>query len=258
MVPGHEIVGRVISVGDNVKKFKSGDIAGVGCLVDSCRECENCDEGLEQHCLNGAVYTYSAYEKDGVTLTQGGYSSKIVVDERVVLKISEKLFPEKAAPLLCAGITTYSPLKQWNIGKGHEVAMIGLGGLGHMAVKFAAAFGADVTVLSTHPGKKSDAEKLSAITLLTTDEEQTKYIAGKLEFILDTFSAPHDYNRYLAMLKTGGKLICVGLPPGTDDSSCFQYCFKKMYCRFSYRRSSGKHRKCSTIAPKMILLPMWK
>ena len=213
MVPGHEIVGRVISVGDHVKKFKSGDIAGVGCLVDSCRDCDNCNDGLEQHCLNGAVYTYSAYEKDGVTLTQGGYSSKIVVDERFVLKISEKLSPEKAAPLLCAGITTYSPLKQWNIGKGHKVAIIGLGGLGHMAVKFAAAFGADVTVLSTHPGKKSDAEKLGAHNfVLTTDEEQTKSVAGKFDFILDTLSAPHDYNFYLAMLKTGGKLICVGLP----------------------------------------------
>jgi uncharacterized zinc-type alcohol dehydrogenase-like protein len=185
----------------------------VGCLVDSCRECENCNEGLEQHCLNGAVYTYSAYEKDGVTLTQGGYSSKIVVDERFVLKISEKLSPEKAAPLLCAGITTYSPLKQWNIGKTHKVAIVGLGGLGHMALKFAVAFGADVTILSTHPGKKSDAEKLGAHNfVLTNDEEQTKSVAGKFDFILDTLSAPHDYNFYLAMLKTGGKLVCVGLP----------------------------------------------
>ena len=135
MVPGHEIIGRVIAVGDHVKKFKEGDTAGVGCLVDSCRECENCDQGLEQHCLNGAVYTYSAYEKDGVTIAQGGYSTKIVVDERFVLKVSDKLSPDKAAPLLCAGITTYSPLKQWGIGSNHKVAIIGLGGLGHMAVK---------------------------------------------------------------------------------------------------------------------------
>ncbi len=213
MVPGHEIVGRVTSVGDHVKNFKSGDIAGVGCLVDSCRECENCNDGLEQHCLNGAVYTYSGYEKDGKTITQGGYSPKIVVDERFVLKISDKLSPEKAAPLLCAGITTYSPLKQFNIGKGHKVAIVGLGGLGHMAVKFAAAFGADVTVLSTSESKKSDAEKLGAHNfVLTTDEEQAKTVAGKFDFILDTLSATHDYNFYLAMLRTGGKLVCVGLP----------------------------------------------
>jgi uncharacterized zinc-type alcohol dehydrogenase-like protein len=213
MVPGHEILGRVIAVGDHVKKFKTGDIAGVGCLVDSCRECDNCNEGLEQHCLNGAVYTYSAYEKDGKTITQGGYSSKIVVDERFVLKISEKLAPEKAAPLLCAGITTYSPLRYWNVGKGHKFAVIGLGGLGHMAVKFAVSFGADVTVLSTHASKQADAFALGAHNfVLTTDEEQLKSVAGKFDFILDTLSATHDYNVYLGLLATGGKLICVGLP----------------------------------------------
>ncbi|MEP6927978.1 MAG: NAD(P)-dependent alcohol dehydrogenase [Ginsengibacter sp.] len=213
MVPGHEIVGRVVSVGDHVKKFKAGDMAGVGCLVDSCRDCENCDEGLEQHCLNGSVFTYSAYEKDGTTIAQGGYSSKIVVDERFVLKVSEKLSPEKAAPLLCAGITTYSPLRQWKVGKGHKIAIVGLGGLGHMAVKFAVSFGADVTVLSTHSSKKADAEKLGAHNfVVTTDEEQTKSILGKFDFILDTLSAPHDYNLYLSFLKTGGTLVCVGLP----------------------------------------------
>jgi len=213
MVPGHEILGRVIAVGDHVKKFKPGDIAGVGCLVDSCRECANCDEGLEQHCLNGAVYTYSGYEKDGKTVTQGGYSSKIVVDERFVLKISEKLAPEKAAPLLCAGITTYSPLRYWKVGKGHKFAVIGLGGLGHMAVKFAVSFGADVTVLSTHASKQADAVALGAHNfVVTTDEEQLKSVAGKFDFILDTLSASHDYNVYLGLLATGGKLICVGLP----------------------------------------------
>ena len=213
MVPGHEIVGRVIAVGDQVKKFKDGDIAGVGCLVDSCRDCDNCNQGLEQHCLNGAVYTYSAYEKDGVTIAQGGYSTKIVVDERFVLKVSDKLSPEKAAPLLCAGITTYSPLRQWNVGEGHKIAIIGLGGLGHMAVKFAVSFGADVTVLSTHPGKKTDAIKLGAHNfVISTDEEQMKAVAGKFDLILDTLSANHDYNIYLALLATGGKLVCVGLP----------------------------------------------
>lgn len=213
MVPGHEIVGRVVAVGDHVKKFKPGDFAGVGCLVDSCRDCEYCNGGLEQHCVNGAVYTYSAYEKDGTTIAQGGYSTGIVVDERFVLKMPENLEPSKAAPLLCAGITTYSPLKQWNIGKGHKVAVIGLGGLGHMAVKFAVSFGAEVTVLSTHAGKKADAEKLGAHNfVVTTDEEQAKSVAGKFDFILDTLSASHDYNFYLAMLKAGGKLVCVGLP----------------------------------------------
>lgn len=215
MVPGHEIIGRVTAVGGHVKKFKAGDMAGVGCLVDSCRECDNCNDGLEQHCLNGPVYTYSAYEKDGVTIAQGGYSTKIVVDERFVLKISDKLSPDKAAPLLCAGITTYSPFKQWGVGKDHKVAIVGLGGLGHMAVKFAVSFGAEVTILSTHPGKKEDALKLGAHDfIVTTDDAQAASVAGKFDFILDTLSATHDYNFYLAMLKTGGKLVCVGIPVG--------------------------------------------
>jgi uncharacterized zinc-type alcohol dehydrogenase-like protein len=213
MVPGHEIVGKVVSVGEHVKKFKPGDIAGVGCLVDSCRDCEYCNEGLEQHCANGATYTYSAYERDGKTIAQGGYSTKIVVDERFVLKIDKKLSPEKAAPLLCAGITTYSPLKQWKVGKGHKLAVIGLGGLGHMAIKFGVAFGADVTVLSTHERKREDALKLGAHNfVVTTDEEQLKAVANSFDFILDTLSANHDYNMYVGLLKTGGTLICVGLP----------------------------------------------
>ncbi len=213
MVPGHEIIGRVVSVGEHVKKFKPGDTAGVGCLVDSCRDCEYCNDGLEQHCANGATYTYSAYERDGKTIAQGGYSSKIVVDERFVLKVDKKLPPEKAAPLLCAGITTYSPLKRWKIGKGHKLAIIGLGGLGHMAIKFGVAFGTDVTVLSTHERKREDALKLGAHNfVVTTDEEQLKAVANSFDFILDTLSATHDYNMYVGLLKTGGTLICVGLP----------------------------------------------
>ena len=228
MVPGHEIIGRVVSVGDHVQKFKPGDIAGVGCLVDSCRDCEFCDQGLEQHCLNGAVYTYSAYEKDGVTIAQGGYSSKIVVDERFVLKVPGRLSPEKAAPLLCAGITTYSPLKQWEIGKGQKVAIVGLGGLGHMAVKFAASFGADVTILSTHESKRVDAEKLGAHDfIVTTDEEQAKSVAGKFDFILDTLSAPHDYNFYLSFLKPGGTLCVVGLPVEPMQVPAFNIVFTR-------------------------------
>jgi len=228
MVPGHEIVGRVVAVGEHVKKFKPGDFAGVGCLVDSCRDCDYCNEGLEQHCANGAVYTYSAYEKDGTTIAQGGYSTGIVVDERFVLKMPENLEPSKAAPLLCAGITTYSPMRQWNVGKGHKVAIIGLGGLGHMAVKFAVSFGAEVTVLSTHAGKKADAEKLGAHDfILTTDEEQAKSVASKFDFILDTLSASHDYNFYLAMLRAGGKLVCVGLPSESINVPSFNIVFTR-------------------------------
>ena len=214
MVPGHEIIGKVIAVGGDVKKFRPGDTAGVGCLVDSCRECESCTNGLEQHCQNGFVLTYSGYEKDGKTVTQGGYSTKIVVDERFVLKVSPKLAPDKTAPLLCAGITTYSPLRHWKIGKGHKVAVVGLGGLGHMAVKFAASFGAEVTVLSTSASKKSDSQRLGAHDfVLTTDVAQVTRVANHFHFILDTLSASHDYNSYLGMLKTGGTLVCVGLPP---------------------------------------------
>jgi len=213
MVPGHEIVGKVASVGNQVKKFKIGDIAGVGCLVDSCRECENCKEGLEQYCQGGMVLTYSGMEKDGKTVTQGGYSTKIVVDERFVLKVSNKLSPAAVAPLLCAGITTYSPLRHWKVGKGHKIGIVGLGGLGHMAIKFAKSFGAEVTVLSTSPGKKADAMKLGAHNfVMTTDEEQVKSVANSLHFILDTLSANHDYNQYVSMLKVDGTLICVGLP----------------------------------------------
>ena len=228
MVPGHEIIGRVASVGEHVKKFKPGDTAGVGCLVDSCRDCEYCNEGLEQYCANGFVLTYSAYEKDGKTITQGGYSSKIVVDERFVLKVDKKLSPEKAAPLLCAGITTYSPLKQWKVGKGHKLAIIGLGGLGHMAIKFGVAFGADVTVLSTHENKKADALNLGAHNFVdTTDEEQLKSVTNTFDFILNTVSTPHDYNKYVGLLKTGGTMICVGLPTEPIQVPAFNIVFTR-------------------------------
>ena len=228
MVPGHEIVGRVVAVGGHVKKFKPGDMAGVGCLVDSCRECDYCNEGLEQYCQGGIVLTYSAYEKDGKTVTQGGYSNKIVVDERFVLKVSDKLSPAHAAPLLCAGITTYSPLRHWKIGKAHKVAIIGLGGLGHMAIKFAVSFGAEVTVLSTSPGKKGDALKLGAHNfVITKDEEQVKSVANTFDFILDTLSASHDYNMYVGMLKVDGTLVCVGLPPDPITVPAFNIVFTR-------------------------------
>ena len=228
MVPGHEIVGKVVSVGNQVKKFKTGDIAGVGCLVDSCRECEYCKEGLEQYCQGGAVLTYSGLEKDGKTVTQGGYSTKLVVDERFVLKISAKLSPAAAAPLLCAGITTYSPLRHWKVGKGHKIGVVGLGGLGHMAIKFAKSFGAEVTVLSTSPGKKDDAIKLGAHNfVVTTDENQVKSVANSLHFILDTLSANHDYNQYVNMLKVDGTLICLGLPSEPIHMPAFNVVFTR-------------------------------
>ncbi|MCE1164155.1 MAG: NAD(P)-dependent alcohol dehydrogenase [Bacteroidetes bacterium] len=214
MVPGHELVGRVTKVGNHVKKHKVGDIVGVGCMVDSCRKCEYCGEGLEQFCEEGAAMTYNGYEMDKKTPTYGGYSNVTVVHEDFVLKVSEKLNLAAVAPLLCAGITTYSPLRHWKVGKGHKLAVLGLGGLGHMAVKFGVAFGAEVTVLSTSASKKEDAMKLGAHKFVVTkDPEQMKSVAGYFNFILDTVSAEHDYNQYISLLKPDGAHICVGAPP---------------------------------------------
>lgn len=217
MVPGHELVGKVTKVGAQVKKFKAGDTVGVGCLVDSCRTCENCKDGLEQYCMNGGSYTYNGYEQDKKTPTYGGYSDVVVVHEDFVLRVSDKLPLQNVAPLLCAGITTYSPLRHWKVGKGHKVAVLGLGGLGHMAVKFAVSFGAEVTVLSTSPSKEADAKKLGAHKfVVTTNESSVKGVKNYFDFIVDTVSAQHDYNFYLAMLKTNGTHICLGVPPDPE------------------------------------------
>jgi uncharacterized zinc-type alcohol dehydrogenase-like protein len=222
MVPGHEIVGKVVKVGDHVKKFKVGDLAGTGCLVDSCRTCENCKNDLEQYCLNGNSQTYNGLEQDKKTPTYGGYSKTIVVHEDFVLHVSEKLNLAAVAPLLCAGITTYSPLRHWKVGKGHKLAVLGLGGLGHMAVKFGVAFGAEVTVLSTSPSKEKDAKKLGAHHfVVTTDPAQVKAAKGTFNFILDTVSAEHDFNLYMSLLKTDGIHICVGAPPKPAEISAF-------------------------------------
>lgn len=222
MVPGHEIVGRVTAVGRDVRKFSIGDLAGVGCLVDSCRTCESCKDGLEQFCENGSVGTYNSLEKDGKTPTYGGYSKLIVVSEDFTLKISEKLDLKSVAPLLCAGITTYSPLKHWNVGKGQKVGVLGLGGLGHMGVKFAVAFGAEVTMLSHSPSKEADAKRLGAHRFaLTSDPVVIKDLRGYFDFILDTVSAPHDYGTYLNMLKRDGKMVCVGAPPAPAEIAVF-------------------------------------
>ena len=228
IVPGHEIVGTVKRVGSGVQRFKAGDTVGVGCLVDSCRSCEYCRAGLEQYCSNGMVLTYSAYERDGKTITYGGYSNQIVVDERFVLKVSDRLPLEGVAPLLCAGITTYSPLKTWQVGPGHRVGVLGLGGLGHMAVKFAASFGAEVTVLSRSPQKEADARRLGAHRFLqTTRDDQVKAGASYFDFIIDTVASRHDYNLPVNMLKTDGTLICVGAPPEPIELQAFPLLFKR-------------------------------
>lgn len=212
MVPGHEIVGKVTQVGNHVKNFKPGDLAAVGCMVDSCQVCDNCKAGLEQYCLEGSTQTYNSMDKQGVP-TYGGYSSTIVVREEFVLHVPEKLPLAATAPLLCAGITTYSPLRHWKVGKGHKLAIVGLGGLGHMGVKFGVAFGADVTVLSTSESKREDAMALGAHHFaVTKDPAQVTAVKGSFDFILDTVSAKHDINLYLSLLKTDGIHICVGAP----------------------------------------------
>jgi alcohol dehydrogenase (NADP+) len=222
MVPGHEIVGRIIEKGKYARRFKNGDVAAVGCFVDSCRKCSNCKGGLQQYCTGGLVLTYNSYEKDGKTTTHGGYSTKIVADEDYVLKVPPKLPLEKVAPLLCAGITTYSPLRYWKVGKGHNVAVLGLGGLGHMAVKFACAFGAKVTVLSGSPNKNRDAKRMGASEfVLTRDTAKIERLTNRFDFIIDTVSAGHDLDSYLALLRTNGVMICVGLPSGEEQLSPF-------------------------------------
>jgi alcohol dehydrogenase (NADP+) len=225
-VPGHEIVGRVTKVGDHVKRFKVGDLAAVGCLVDSCRECANCKQGLEQYCLVEMVGTYNGKDKYTGGVTYGGYSKQIVVTEDFVLTISDKQPLEGIAPLLCAGITTYSPLRHWNVGKGDKVGVLGLGGLGHMGVKLAASFGAEVTMLSHSPSKEADAKRLGAHNfVLTKDEKQVAKMQGYFDFILDTVSAEHDYNMYLGLLATNGTMVCVGAPPTPAQIPAFNLIF---------------------------------
>ncbi len=212
MVPGHEIVGSIAQVGKAVKQFRVGERAGVGCFVDSCRTCSACREGLEQYCEAGMLLTYSGRDKDG-QVTQGGYSTQIVVDEHYVLRIPGDLSSAGAAPLLCAGITTYSPLRHWGVGKYHKLAVVGLGGLGHMAVKIARALGTEVTVLSTSERKRMDARTLGATDFALTSQPDTfKRLQRHFDFIVDTVSAPHDYNAYVNLLKTDGTMILVGAP----------------------------------------------
>ncbi|MEF3082387.1 NAD(P)-dependent alcohol dehydrogenase [Luteimonas sp. SMYT11W] len=213
MVPGHEIVGHVAEVGTGVTKFKVGDAVGVGCFVDSCRSCAQCQAGEEQFCEQGMTGTYNAMERDGSAPTYGGYSTRITVDQDYVLRVPESLPLDAAAPLLCAGITTYSPLRHFGVKAGDAVAVVGLGGLGHMAVKFAVAMGARVTVLSTSESKRDDALKLGAHDFAATRDADTfKTLAKTFDFIVDSVSAPHDYNAYLSLLKVDGTMILLGVP----------------------------------------------
>ncbi|MEV7991660.1 NAD(P)-dependent alcohol dehydrogenase [Streptomyces sp. NPDC086077] len=212
MVPGHEIAGVVAEVGTGVTRFAVGDRVGVGCMVDSCRECDNCEAGLEQYCTKGAVMTYNGVGKDGQP-TYGGYSQKIVVDENYVVGVPEGIGLDEAAPLLCAGITTYSPLRHWNAGPGKKVAVLGMGGLGHMAVKLAHALGAEVTVLSQSLRKQEDGLKLGADHYYATSDPRTfEELAGTFDLIVSTVSAPLDFGAYLALLRTDGALVNVGAP----------------------------------------------
>ena len=212
-IPGHEIVGRVVKAGGAVRNFKEGDLAAVGCLVDSCRSCSACRDGQEQFCEGGATFTYNSPDKHLGGVTYGGYADSIVVDEAFALRVSNRLDPAGTAPLLCAGITTYSPLRHWNVRKGQKVGVVGLGGLGHMAVKLASAFGARVVVFTTSPGKAEDAARLGAQEVVVSKNAAAmQKQRGSFDFILDTVSAVHDLNTYLGLLKRDGTLTLVGAP----------------------------------------------
>jgi uncharacterized zinc-type alcohol dehydrogenase-like protein len=225
MVPGHEITGTVTAVGAKVKKFKVGDKVGVGCLVDSCRQCTDCKEGLEQFCIK-PVFTYNSHEKDGKTLAQGGYSTKITVHQDFVLRIPDNLPLDKAAPLLCAGITTYSPLHHWKVGPGTRVAVIGLGGLGHMAVKIAHAMKAEVTVLTRTLKKQEDAKRLGADQVYETRDPKTfEKLSRYFDLIINTVSAKLDWGQYLGMVKRDGTMVLLGVPPEAPELHAFPLIF---------------------------------
>src|SRR5208337_2056068 len=227
-VPGHEIVGRVVKAGSAVKKFKEGDLAAVGCLVDSCGVCPSCRAGDEQFCENMATFTYNSEDKQIGGVTYGGYSQSIVVTEAFALKVPKQLNLAATAPLLCAGITTYSPLRHWNVKKGQKVGIVGLGGLGHMGLKFAHAFGANVVLFTTSPNKTEDALRLGAdeVVISKNEAEMQKHL-GSFDFILDTVSAVHDLNSYIALLKRDGTLTLVGAPPTPSPILGFGLLFRR-------------------------------
>jgi uncharacterized zinc-type alcohol dehydrogenase-like protein len=229
VIPGHEIVGRVSRVGSAVKGFAAGDIAAVGCMVDSCGTCPECHEGLEQYCQSGAILTYNSPDKHTGGVTYGGYSTRIVVDEKFVLRVPANLSLPGVAPLLCAGITTYSPLRHWGVTRGKKVGIVGLGGLGHMGLKFGHAFGAHVVLFTTSPGKEADARRLGADdVVISGNREAMKRLAGSLDFILDTVSAPHDLDALTSLLKRDGTLCLVGAPSQPHPSpGVFNLIFKR-------------------------------
>ncbi|HEV7164055.1 MAG TPA: NAD(P)-dependent alcohol dehydrogenase [Gammaproteobacteria bacterium] len=221
MVPGHEIIGRVASVGAEVKGFKPGDMVGIGCMVDSCQHCAACAADLEQYCENRATFTYNDMDRHDKLPTYGGYSERIVVSQKFVVRVPAKLDIKAAAPLLCAGITMYSPLRHWKVGKGSKVAIVGLGGLGHMGLKLAKAFGADVTLFTRTPGKEQEARRLGADhVVLSTDPKQMAAVTGRFDFIIDTVPHDHDINPYVATVKRDGTYVIVGqLTPLTNPVS---------------------------------------
>jgi alcohol dehydrogenase (NADP+) len=229
-VPGHEIVGRVVALGSGVKKFKEGDIVAVGCMVDSCRKCPSCLAGEEQYCENFPTLTYNSEDKHLGAVTYGGYSESIVVDQAFVLCVPNKLDPAGAAPLLCAGITTYSPLRYWKVGKGQNIGVVGLGGLGHMGLKLAKAFGAHVTLFTTSLHKTADAVRLGADdVVVSTDAAAMKKHVGRFDFILDTVAAEHDLNAYLALLKLNGTMTLVGAPSKPLGVASFNLIMKRRH-----------------------------
>ena len=211
MVPGHEIVGRVTALGKDVKGFKVGELVGVGCMVDSCQHCSSCKEGLEQFCLEGATFTYNNTDRHDKTTTMGGYSERIVVSDKFVLHMPESLDAKAAAPLLCAGITLFSPLRHWGVKKGSKVGIVGLGGLGHMGLKLAKAMGADVTLFTRTPGKEPEAKRLGADhVVISTDPAQMKAVAGRFDLVIDTVPNEHDVNPYIATVRRDGDYVIVG------------------------------------------------
>lgn len=228
VVPGHEIVGRVVKVGSGVTKFKPGDLAAVGCMVNTCRTCANCRAGLEQYCQTGFTLTYNSPDVILSGVTYGGYSEAIVVDEAFVLSVPANLSPAGVAPLLCAGITTYSPLRHWDVGKGQKVGVVGLGGLGHMGVKFARAFGANTVLFTTSPNKTADALRLGAdeVVISKNEAEMLKH-ADSFDFILDCVSADHDLNAYLQLLKLDGTLCLVGAPEKPAPVAAFNLIMRR-------------------------------
>lgn len=228
MVPGHEISGKVIRIGAQVKKINMGDRVGVGCFVDSCRTCADCKDGVEQFCEKGPSWTYNSTQQDKKTPTFGGYSTHITVDENYVLRIPSEISSAQAAPLLCAGITTYSPLRQFKVSAGQKVGVVGMGGLGHMGVKLAVAMGAEVTVFSASKSKESDAKKFGAKHfILTADPKNLEPLAGKFDFILDTVSAAHDLNVYLGLLRRDGAMTIVGVPDKPAEVQAFSLILRR-------------------------------